>query len=83
MRTRAYRRHQRARIKARHLRDYYELNPWSARNSEAAGFGPPKDIAIRHPLDCGRRCYLCHYQKLWGLPRLRERDWQRFEDVAW
>jgi hypothetical protein len=83
MRSRAYRRHQRARIKARHLRDYYELSPWSAAESAAAGFGPPKDIAKRHPRDCGHRCFLCHYDKLLGLPPEREIvDWRRYEDRA-
>ena len=77
MRTRAYRRHQRARIKARHLRDYRTLMA-----STAEEFPPPDDIAVRHPLDCGRRCFLCHYEKLWGLPRLGEGDWRRYETEA-
>ena len=64
MRTRAYRRHQRARIKARHLRDYRALSRW-----QRDPFPPAKDIATRHPLDCGRRCFLCHMDKLMGLPR--------------
>ena len=74
-RTRAYRRHQRARIKARHLRAYYAL-------VSGPDEPPPKDVAIRHPLDCGRRCYRCHYEKLCGLPRPGERDWQRYEAAA-
>lgn len=58
MRTRAYRRHQRARTRARHLRDYYTLV------STARYWPPPKDIAKRHPLDCGNpRCQMCHYDK--------------------
>lgn len=75
-RTRAYRRHQRARIKARHLRDYYALV------SGTHDLPPPNDVAIRHPLDCGRRCYRCHYEKLWGLPRPREHDWRSYEAAA-
>jgi hypothetical protein len=77
MRTRAYRRHQRARIRARHLREYRELIP------DARHLQPPKDIAVRHPLDCGRRCFLCHHDKLLRRPRRREREeWRgdaRFE----
>ncbi len=72
-RTRAYRRHQRARIRARHLRDH------------RARFGrdvpPPKDLATRHPIDCGGRCQLCHGGKLLGLPSLAEvRQRQRDTD---
>lgn len=79
MRTRAYRRHQRARTKARHLRDYYELSP-----SWAQQWDPPKDIAVRHPRDCGRRCQLCHWDKLNEPRRTREdRAWQRYEASAW
>lgn len=64
MRTRAYRRHQRARIKARHLHDFYTLT--------SAYFPPPGDIAVRHPLDCGRsRCHCCHGDKLMGVPLAR------------
>lgn len=77
MRSRAFRRHQRARIKARHVRDYYALTGYTG------GLPPRKDIAVRHPRDCGRRCYLCHYEKLMGLPRLGERDWRRYEEEAW
>ena len=54
MRTRAYRRHHRARTVARHLRD------WRSRYPDRV---PPKDIAIRHPFDCGRHCELCHWAK--------------------
>lgn len=83
-RTRAYRRHQRARYKARHIRDYYELAPWSAAMSAASGLGPPNDIATRHPRDCGKRCGLCHGDKLYGVPRRRgwERDALMYERVA-
>lgn len=77
MRSRAYRRHHRARIKARHLRDLRDLI--SYRPDEWI----PKDIAVRHPLDCGRRCYLCHYAKLWGLPRAGDREWLVLEEAAW
>jgi hypothetical protein len=76
MRSRAYRRHQRARTKARHLRDYYEL-------SDPLGFPPPKDIAVRHPRDCGRRCYLCHYDKLMDQPPRGDGDWRALERAAW
>lgn len=81
MRSRAYRRHQRARTRARHLRDYYELSAssWDRRWNS----GPRKDIAIRHPRDCGRKCYLCHYSKLLGLPRLGDEGWRGYEDAAW
>lgn len=35
-------------------------------------------LADRDPWDCGRRCWLCHYEKLLGYPRAREkRAWQR------
>lgn len=71
-RTRAYRRHQRARTKARHLRDWRTL-------MDPIGYPPPKDIAKRHPLDCGQHCQLCHYEK-WmpGRRRAREnRQWRR------
>ncbi len=67
MRTRAYRRHQRARIRARHLRDF------ALYTSSAS---PRGDIAIRHPLDCGRRCLLCHWSKFLEPRRARERrEW--------
>jgi hypothetical protein len=55
MRTRAYRRHQRARVRARHLR---ELALYASSATPL-----PRDIAVRHPLDCGRRCLLCHWSK--------------------
>lgn len=74
MRTRAYRRHHRARIKARNIRDYYALTSYTG------GFGPRKDIATRHPRDCGRRCLLCHWDKLVEPRRAREvRAWRRDE----
>lgn len=64
MRTRAYRRHQRARVRARHLREFVRY---------ALSASPPRDIAVRHPLDCGRRCLLCHWSKLLEPRRARER----------
>ncbi len=64
MRTRAYRRHQRTRIRARHLRDLALC---------AASTSPRGDIAVRHPLDCGRRCLLCHWSKFLDPRRARER----------
>lgn len=71
MRTRAYRRHQRARIKAAHLRAYHELMSLSE-------LPPPKDIAVRHPLDCGRHCLMCHMAKFTDPRRAREkRAWRR------
>lgn len=81
MRSRAYRRHQRARVKARHLRAYYVLSAtWP---DVRFGFPPRKDIATRHPLDCGRRCYLCHYDKLLGFrPRREAADWRSYEALA-
>lgn len=70
MRTRAYRRHQRARAKARHLRDF-RLYATSATQ-------PPRDVAIRHPFDCGGRCLLCHWSKLLEPRRARQRrEWLR------
>lgn len=76
MRSRAYRRHQRARIKARHLRDYRRLMA-----STAAMFPAPDDIATRHPLDCGRRCELCHGDKFDDPRRAREkRQWKGYVD---
>lgn len=69
MRTRAYRRHQRARVRARHLREF-ALYVSSAL--------PAGDIAVRHPLDCGRRCLLCHWGKFLAPRRARERrEWLR------
>ncbi len=65
MRTRAYRRHQRARVRARHLR---ELGLYASQATPV-----PKDIAVRHPLDCGRRCLLCHWSKFLDPRRARER----------
>lgn len=77
MRTRAYRRHQRARIKARHLRDYRELMSIVARDWPA-----PKDIAKRHPLDCGRsRCHCCHGPKLMDEPKIEDMSWRRYEEL--
>jgi len=69
MRTRAYRRHQRARILARHLRVHSALMPLPSRL--------PKDIASRHPLDCGKQCELCHWAKFNEPRRPRQkRQWQ-------
>jgi hypothetical protein len=31
------------------------------------------ELATHHPLDCGRRCWLCHYDKLAGNRPPRER----------
>ena len=78
MRDRAYRRHQRARIRARHLRDHRLLCGWPE-------LPPPKDLAVRHPFDCGNRCLLCHGDKLLGLRRARERRaWMReLENGTW
>jgi hypothetical protein len=64
MRTRAYRRHQRARVRVRHLREFALY---------ASSALPPRDIAVRHPLDCGRRCLLCHWGKFLEPRRARER----------
>jgi hypothetical protein len=70
MRTRAYRRHQRARAKARHLGAF----SWHATSAT----GPPRDIAIRHPFDCGGRCLLCHPTKFLEPRRTRQRrEWLR------
>ena len=69
MRTRAYRRHQRARVRERHLREFALYAP--------SGL-PPGDIAVRHPFDCGRRCLLCHRGKFLEPRRARERrEWLR------
>lgn len=55
MRSRAYRRYQRARTVARHRRYILEIQ---YRSSEPYFHN---DIAVRHPADCGRPCGLCHY----------------------
>lgn len=69
MRTRAYRRHQRARHRARHIRVYHEVDSRSA-----ADGAWPKDIATRHPLACPiPRCHICHYEKLTEPRRAREK----------
>ncbi|MEA2496145.1 MAG: hypothetical protein QOJ29_4056 [Thermoleophilaceae bacterium] len=37
-------------------------------------------LADRDPWDCGRRCFLCHFEKLTGGGSRRaraERDWRR------
>jgi cytochrome c5 len=74
LRTRAYHRHQRARTKARHVRAYYEL---------VRDGSPRKDIAKHHPRDCGGRCFLCHGDKLLGVPRLGEDlDWRSDQMAA-
>ena len=81
MRTRAYRRHQRARTIARHLRDWRSI--YSGDESRWGPMPPPKDIAVRHPFDCGRRCELCHGDKFEKLRRVREeREWRRYEEGA-
>lgn len=70
MRTRAYRRHQRARTKARHL--------CALRVSGISSVPRPRDIAVRHPSDCGGRCLLCHWSKFLDPRRARERrEWLR------
>jgi hypothetical protein len=75
MRTRAYRRHQRERTIAKHMR-YLRASPWH-------GNHVPRDIAVRHPADCGRRCFLCHSDKLMDNRRLQEhREWMRDWDWA-
>lgn len=58
--TRAERRHQRARAKAKHLRY------WRGQIFGGDVLDPPKDIAKRHPADCGNsRCGICSYEKTW------------------
>lgn len=74
MRNRAYRRHQRARTLARHLRDHRFLH---GPNVPSAA-----DVASRHPADCGRHCLLCHGTKFLEPRRARERRaWTRQEDA--
>jgi hypothetical protein len=59
---------------ARHLRDF-ALYPSSA--------SPPGDVAVRHPLDCGRQCLLCHWDKFLEPRRTRERRaWLKDMNVA-
>jgi hypothetical protein len=72
MRTRAYRRFVRSRQRTRHLRFWYSR--WGIN----AGDPPPRDIAIRHPGDCGHsHCGIC---RDWDRPsRVRERR----EAFAW
>lgn len=42
------------------------------------------ELSIRHPLDCGSRCFLCHFEKLLGGGMRRRRDerrWRREESA--
>lgn len=70
MRNRAYRRHQRARARARHLRDL--------RINNLRGVTPARGIAVTHPYDCRPCCLLCHWSKFLEPRRARERrEWMR------
>ena len=33
-------------------------------------------IAVRHPLDCGKRCFMCHGEKMLGSGTRRQ-QWKR------
>lgn len=63
MSTRAVRRHHRKRVAD------------ARRRFDRAGRSD-NELATRHPLDCGRRCMLCHWEKLLcgGSRRARSRQ---------
>lgn len=45
---------------------------------------PDNKLAIKHPLDCGCRCFMCHGDKLVDTRRAREkREWQKINEVAY
>jgi hypothetical protein len=37
----------------------------------------------RHPLDCGKRCYLCHGEKLLRIPSAAQRRAGEWEKQMW
>lgn len=84
MRSRAYRRHQRARTIARHRRYVLEVQ-YRGWNEEAYF---PKDIAQRHPADCGRPCGMCHLLPVfYRVEKKRERreswEWEWTATEGW
>jgi hypothetical protein len=74
-RDRAYYRKQRARIIANRAREMRDLG-----NDHM--LDEPGRMAVKHPLDCGRRCMVCHGEKLLnqGAKRAREkRSWRALD----
>lgn len=71
--TRAERRHHNQRVAANRRRFTRHLSTpeyWASLSDN--------QLATRHPLDCGSRCYLCHSAKLTEPRRAREkREWMR------
>lgn len=67
MSLRAIRRHHAQRVAA-------NRRPYATRQQS------DNELAVRHPLDCGSRCFLCHGEKLVGAGRRRAREareWMR------
>lgn len=75
MRDRAYRRAQVKRVANKRRR-------WLPSLRKASD----NELAIRHPLDCGRKCFLCHGDKLLDATARRVREMREAavrEDRAW
>ena len=72
--TRHRRRFHTGRIVRNRRARFMRETPGASRDDRRLSYGR---LADRDPWDCGRRCGLCHCEKLLGHPRAEEkREWQ-------
>jgi len=79
------RRHHRQRIITARRKLWYAMG-YDRSLAGRDAWPPPKDLATRHPFDCGNsRCGLCHYDKFQpGIDRARgNRRWREIELAGW